>query len=66
MVRRGWRHAITNHRLLAVACIDALHRGPTTAGGGQTGPDVLLFPRQPDGNIRRVEVLSDSRWELMC
>lgn len=42
VVRQGWRHAITNHRLLAVAgrwCIEAKLR---QRAKGQTGPAALV------------------------
>lgn len=64
VVRRGWRHAITNHRLLAVA--GTWCTGPRY--GGERGPNrdlPLWFPWQPDINISRSEVRSDGRWELM-
>lgn len=59
-VRRGWRHAITNRRLLAVA--GAWFTGPRY---GERGDLPSWLPRQPDSNISRGEVRSDGRWELM-
>lgn len=63
VVRQGWRHAITNHRLLAVAgrwCI-----GPGYGSKWRAKQDLpFWFPWQSNSNISRGEVRSDGRWEL--
>ena len=62
VVRPGWRHAITNHRLLAVACTHCT--GPLLRRAGAKRDLPCRCSWQPDSNIRRSEVRSDGGWEL--